>query len=316
MPGKGVTGIFQTVALAVATLMGNVAAHAQTPDPSSDPPLPPGLIAAPPRSVHATMDYGWRAGMEVSVIGMDGRDTSHAVIRFRHTRDNAVVFCRDFVRKVTEECVQDILAEAKGLKGPLTANCDTGEYSAFGGGHYRFLGRNPQAGYFADNKYLIKDLDSGEFADGSTQSGYLINLDVYRALCPAHAPFDLDATVVSMSGRDTAKAVIKVRHTREDALHSCQESGTIQKPADQCIRDELARRTKDVITADCIAGEFTDYYGNRYRAGLNTNQVYPVSKLNIANLATGEIVDPYTSNRKIRQPLPVYRALCPAHAPI
>ena len=45
-------------------------------------------------------------------------------------------------------------------------------------------------------------------------------------------------------------------------------------------------------------------------------QVYPVSKLNIANLQTGEIVDPYSPNYAIRQPLPIYRALCPAHAPI
>ena len=36
------------------------------------------------------MDYGSRAGMQVSILGMAGRDTAHAVIRFAHTRDNAI----------------------------------------------------------------------------------------------------------------------------------------------------------------------------------------------------------------------------------
>jgi hypothetical protein len=119
-----------------------------------------------------------------------------------------------------------------------------------------------------------------------------------------------------MAGRDTANSVIRVEHTRADAMHSCQEYGTVQTATEDCIREELAKRIDDVVTANCISGEFIDFYGNRYRVSLNTNQVYPASKVNILNLATGEIVDPFTSNHKIRQPLPIYRALCPAHAPI
>ena len=46
------------------------------------------------------------------------------------------------------------------------------------------------------------DLADGEIADGSEISGYLTNLSIYRALCPAHAPVDIDATVVSMEGQD------------------------------------------------------------------------------------------------------------------
>ncbi len=257
-----------------------------------------------------TLDYGWRAGMVVSILGMDGRDTAHAVIRIKHTRDNAIAFCRDFVRNVTEDCIRDTLAEET-LKDTLTGNCDSGEFTDFYGTHYRFLGRNPKADYFADDKYLIKDLDADEMADGSERSRYLINLGVHRALCPAHAPIDMDATVVSMVGRDTAAAVIHVKHTHEDATHSCQESGTVQKPTEACIRAELAKRTKDTVTADCVKGVFTDYYGNRYQVSPNTDPTYPAAKVNIVNLATGKKVDQFSADRTIRQPLPIYRALCP-----
>ena len=146
---------------------------------------------------------------------------------------------------------------------------------------------------------------------------YLTTLGVYRALCPAHAPLEMDATVISMEGRDTAKAVIKAQHTRQDAIHSCRERGTLppERVTEDCIRQELAKRIASVITADCTSGDFTDYYGIRYKVSLNTHQVYPISVINIVNLATGQIVDPYSPDRKIRQPLPIYRALCPAHAP-
>ena len=283
-------------------------AWAQTPD----------LTAASPRSVHDTMDYGSRAGMEVSILGMAGRDTAHASIRFKHTRDNAIAYCRDYVRDVTEECIRETLAGETRFKEALTANCASGEFTDFTGVRYQFLGTRPGAGYFDDDKYLIKDLDTGEMVDHAITSWYLTTLNVYRALCPAHAPIDMDATVLGMKGRDTATAAINVEHRREDAVHACQQRGTLpaERVTEDCIRREREKRTRDLVTADCTSGEFTDYYGRRFKASLNTHQVYPVSKLNIVNLQTGEIVDPYSPDYAIRQPLPIYRALCPAHAPI
>src|SRR5260370_23526402 len=197
--------------------------------------------------------------MQVSILGMEGRDTAHAVIRFAHTRDNAISYCRDSLSNVTEQCIQGALDDEKGFKDSLTGNCDTGEFSSFFGDHYRFQGRNPKSGYFGDTKYLIVNLADRETADGSEISGYLTNLSIYRALCPAHAPVDIDATVVSMEGPDTAKAILKVRHTREDASHSCQQRGTIpvQRVSEDCILQELAKRVSDVATADCERGEFT-----------------------------------------------------------
>ncbi len=216
--------------------------------------------------------------------------------------------------------IRNTLEDETGFKDALTGNCDTGEFSEFYGGRYRFGGRNPKSGYFGDDKYLIVNLADGEIADGSEMSRYLINLSVYRALCPARAPLEVDTTVVGMEGRDTAKAVIKVQHGREDAIHSCQDRGTIpvQRVSEDCIRQELARRISDVATADCKRGEFTDYYGDRYRVSLNTSQVFPASlfKVNFTNLATGMQIDRLGTDPMARRPMPFYRALCPAHAPL
>jgi hypothetical protein len=120
---------FLVVALTCAALAKIQPIQAQTADP-----LPPELVAAPPTSILATMDYGDRAGMEVSILGMERRDTAHAVIRFKHTRDNAIAFCRDFVRNVTEECVQDALAAETTFKQAMTGNCASGEFTDFYGG--------------------------------------------------------------------------------------------------------------------------------------------------------------------------------------
>lgn len=121
------------VSICVVAAVAALAAQALAAD---DPPLPPELIAAPPKSVHSRMDYGSHAGMQVSILGMEGRDTAHAVIRFAHTRDNAISYYRDSLSTVTEQCVQNALDVEKGFKDSLTGNCDTGEFSDFFGGHW------------------------------------------------------------------------------------------------------------------------------------------------------------------------------------
>jgi hypothetical protein len=85
------------VSMSVVADVTALAAQALAAD---DPPLPPEPIAAPPESVHSRMDYGSHAGMQVSILGMEGRDTAHAVIRFAHTRDNAISYCRDSLEVV------------------------------------------------------------------------------------------------------------------------------------------------------------------------------------------------------------------------
>src|ERR1700724_3878007 len=112
--------------------------------------------------------YGSRAGMTVTVVSASGLDTEHAVITVKHTRNDAVAFCRDYVGKVTARCVRDELKAP--LKSTISANCDTGEFTNFYG--YRFLFGGPSRAKDTMAKYRIIDVATGEEADGSSASGY------------------------------------------------------------------------------------------------------------------------------------------------
>jgi len=144
------------------------------------------LIVASPAMASGTLGYGSRAGMEVDVVSMSGLDTTHAVIHTHHSRANAISFCRDYVQKITPECIREELATR--LNDNVTANCTTGDFVDFGGHHYRYAG--PSKDKEAMAKYRIIDLDTGENADGSSASGYGTNAEIYKALCPRHAPAD------------------------------------------------------------------------------------------------------------------------------
>lgn len=136
----------------------------------------------------STIGYGSRAGMEVTIVSSAGLDTSQAIIYTNHTRDNATAFCRDYIGKVTEECIQDELKVS--LKDTITADCTTGEFTNFRGERYQFLGLNPDPGSADASaaKYAIKDLIYGGILAHSGASGYLTNMAIFKALCPANAP--------------------------------------------------------------------------------------------------------------------------------
>jgi hypothetical protein len=146
------------------------------------------LAAASSASASGTIYYGSRAGMEVTVVSMEGLDTARAIIRTKHTRDNAIAFCRDYVQKVTEECIRETLAIR--LNDVITANCTTGDFVDFRGTRYRFLGPNRKTGDFVMAKFAIMNIATKEIADGSSASGYPTNLGIFEALCPGRGPFD------------------------------------------------------------------------------------------------------------------------------
>ena len=146
------------------------------------------LIQATTVLAAGTIGYGSRAGMVVSVISLSGLDTSRAIIRTQHTRENAIAFCRDYVLNVTEECIQEELNTP--LNDVITANCLSGEFTDFYGHRYRFLGIQQRTSSFSMAKYALVDVDTGKIADGSSASGYPTNMSIFRALCPMHAPYD------------------------------------------------------------------------------------------------------------------------------
>jgi len=126
--------------------------------------------------------------MEVSGISAEGLDTSRALIRTKHTRENAIAFCRDYALAVTEECIREELARP--LNDVVTANCITGEFTNFYGERHRFLGLKIRSSDFDLAKYAIMNLATRKIADGSSSSGYPVNIEIFRVLCPARAPSD------------------------------------------------------------------------------------------------------------------------------
>lgn len=127
--------------------------------------------------------FGSRAGMQVTIVSVEGLDTESAIIRTEMTPEDAKRFCVEYVGDVTPECIAEQL-ELK-LNDRVTANCKTGEFVDFYGDHHRFEGSNvdkpPES--FAD-EYIIRDLTTGEIANGSSASGYAVNLGIFSALCP------------------------------------------------------------------------------------------------------------------------------------
>jgi hypothetical protein len=118
---------------------------------------------------------------------MSDLDTSHAKIITEHTKDDAIGFCRDYAQEdpVTEKCIRQELAVR--LNDVITADCPKGAFTDFYGEKYQFRGKNPRAGDFGA-KYLLMNLRTHELADGSSASGYPVNMDIFRALCPNTGP--------------------------------------------------------------------------------------------------------------------------------
>jgi len=133
------------------------------------------------------INYGSRVGMQVTVISMSGLDTSNAIIRTKHTREDAIEFCREYVGNVSEKCIKDELAVR--LNDEITADCIKLVFTNFWGDRIQFRGRNTKKGDFGPN-YILVNLGTGTIADGSSASDYPTNMEIFAALCPRTAPVD------------------------------------------------------------------------------------------------------------------------------
>ena len=144
------------------------------------------MLQASPVLASGKIFYGSRAGMTVTVVSMSGLDTARAVIRTKHTREDAIGFCREYVQKVTPSCIREEMDVR--LNDEISANCPRGEFVDFQGNRYRFAGPSRDKDSMA--KYRLISLPSGEEADGSSASGYPTNMSLFKALCPTKAPDD------------------------------------------------------------------------------------------------------------------------------
>ena len=144
-------------------------------------------VAIPARTALASgkIYYGSRVGMTVSVISVQGLNTSNAVIDTKHARDDAIAFCRDYEQNLTDDCVNRELETP--INDYIAANCATGVFIDFFGNRYHFEGqrRRPASDL---SKYAIRDLSTGQIEDGTSASGYPTNLGIFHALCAMRAP--------------------------------------------------------------------------------------------------------------------------------
>ncbi|NTI49034.1 hypothetical protein G6L94_11975 [Agrobacterium rhizogenes] len=127
--------------------------------------------------------YGSRAGMQVTVVARAGLNSRHASISVEHRREDAVAYCRDYVQKVTDQCISDELAITLGNK--FTGDCKTGRFTTITGQTYVFLGRNRSGSASMGNEFVIINADTNQPLDGSMASGYPVALPQFQALCPA-----------------------------------------------------------------------------------------------------------------------------------
>jgi hypothetical protein len=134
--------------------------------------------------------YGSRAGMTVTVVAKSGIGGENSVIRTRHTRQDAIGFCREYVGKVSRKCIEEELATALGDE--IKGNCVSGRFTNFFGEDHQFEGEVKPGRDDMSAKYAIRNIATGEIANGSSASGYPTNMGIFRALCPAKAPDQSD----------------------------------------------------------------------------------------------------------------------------
>lgn len=147
------------------------------------------LPLATPRVAWAADDriyYGTRAGMHLTTVSRSGIGTANAVIRLEHTPEDAKAFCEEYLQDKSPACVRKALAEVK-VADQVSGNCTTRTWTDMYGRRYAFIGvaRKSDA-VIAD--YAMKDLETGALLDGSSASGYDIQLTIFRQLCPGLAP--------------------------------------------------------------------------------------------------------------------------------
>ncbi|WP_249779325.1 energy transducer TonB [Bradyrhizobium sediminis] len=141
-----------------------------------------------PAETESKLHYGSRAGMTVTVVSKSGINGDRAVIKTKHTKEDAIGFCREYVGKVTEKCIQDEMAIR--LRDEITGNCLTGRFTNFAGEDHQYLGAMKPKNDDTFAKYVIRNLANGQIADGSMGSGYPTNMGIFKALCPQKAPQD------------------------------------------------------------------------------------------------------------------------------
>lgn len=129
--------------------------------------------------------YGSRAGMHLTTVSKEGIGTANGVIILKHTPEDAKAECVEYEQDNSMACVKRILAEVK-VRDRVTGNCNKKIWTDMYGESYAFLGMAKKS----DNLmavFALKDLKTGKILDGTTSSGYDVELTIFQELCPGLA---------------------------------------------------------------------------------------------------------------------------------
>lgn len=129
--------------------------------------------------------YGTRAGMHLTTVSKSGIGTANAVIRLKHTPEDAKAFCEEYLSDKSPACVRKALAELK-VADRVSGNCTTRTWADMYDRRYAFMGGARKSDVMTAD-FAIKDLANGELLDGSAASGYDIQLTIFQQLCPGLA---------------------------------------------------------------------------------------------------------------------------------
>lgn len=122
--------------------------------------------------------------MDVTIVDKAGINTEDAVIQVRHTKENARQFCDEYLGDRTESCVTRTLREVR-ISDSIKGNCPAGRFVNLGGEYMQFAGPNLDHDAVPNRpEYKIYRKGAKEFLDGSSASGYAVNLEQFRVLCP------------------------------------------------------------------------------------------------------------------------------------
>lgn len=123
----------------------------------------------------------------------------------------------------------------------------------------------------------------------------------------------MEVAVISKSGIGTAKAIIKIRMTKEKAAEHCTEyAGDSSAGCVKRLLKEDGARLKPTVNGNCTTGAFTDMYGYRYVfKGRNKNRKGEFApEYIIVDRKTGQVLDDsMVSGYAVA--LGVFEALCP-----
>ena len=129
--------------------------------------------------------YGSRVGMHLTSVSKEGIGSANATIMLKHTPQDAKAFCVQYSGDYSMACVNRTLASVK-VGDRVTGNCAKRTWTDMYGRNYAFVRKATKADQLMA-EFVLKDLGTGEILNGTSASGYSVQLTIFQQLCPGLA---------------------------------------------------------------------------------------------------------------------------------